>query len=309
MSGFPRDLAVVEPWAASLERSRARRAGPGRSGRRRSLNDPYGARLSELIGVRDPSSAARDLAAPEPWELSLGRSRARRRAAELRFVPAGSRAKRVSLGTLAALSVGPTASMAEGQLAVGAGTPNAEPPTTTEHTIVLSVESEGRQVRLLQQARGGIKVDGIFGPETEQAVRTFQTSRDLAVDGVVGPQTISALHGVAATRALASFHTEIPGEQAAAGATDNQRSAALSTGPQASAPSQVQGRESAKAAAASTGSVRRLQAALHLPRDGEFGPETEAAIRRLQARHGLAVDGVVGPATWRAIDVHGEQTL
>ena len=143
----------------------------------------------------------RDLAEKEPWELSLGRSRARRRAAELRFVPAGTRAKRVSLGALAALTVGPTASLADGQ----AERPRrqrrtAEPPTTTEHTIVLSDGSEGRQVRLLQQALGAIKVDGVFGPETEAAVRAFQASRGLTVDGVVGPLTSAALRGQATAR-------------------------------------------------------------------------------------------------------------
>jgi hypothetical protein len=34
----------------------------------------------------------RDLAEEQPWELSLGRWRARRRGGELRFVPGGSRA-------------------------------------------------------------------------------------------------------------------------------------------------------------------------------------------------------------------------
>src|ERR1019366_7745748 len=106
--------------------------------------------LSALLDARNLKTG-RDLAEEQPWDLSLGRSRARRRAAELRFVPAGSRAKRISLGALAALSVGPTASLAEGQ-AVAAT--SAEPPTTTENSISLSSKSQGRQVELLQQARG-----------------------------------------------------------------------------------------------------------------------------------------------------------
>src|SRR5882762_1970093 len=161
MSGFPRDLAVVDPWDASLERSRARRARGRRSSAAqaaplRATVDAFG--LGSLLRS-EWAPKRRDLAAEELWELSLGRSRARRRAAELRFVPASSRAKRISLGALAALSVGPTAGLAEGQ-AVAAT--SGEPPTTTEHTISLSSESQGRQVELLQEALG-IAADGIYG--------------------------------------------------------------------------------------------------------------------------------------------------
>jgi hypothetical protein len=43
------------------------------------------------------------------------------------------------------------------------------------------------------------KVDGIFGTNTEQAVRAFQTAQGLAVDGVIGPQTWDALFGSASS--------------------------------------------------------------------------------------------------------------
>src|SRR5207248_8920819 len=154
------------------------------------------------------------LAARDLWELSLGRSRARRRAAELRFVPPATRAKRASIGALAALTVGPTASLADGSGSPAATSgPGGGPPTTTEHTITLSLESEGRQVQVLQRALGDIKVDGIFGPETEAAVRAFQTSHGLAQDGVVGPATGSALRAHAATAAsFVSFQGTIPGQ-------------------------------------------------------------------------------------------------
>ncbi|MFI4984790.1 MAG: peptidoglycan-binding protein [Solirubrobacterales bacterium] len=287
MSGFSRDLAVVDPWNASLERSRARRARAGRAGARgRGLTPSDTSALSPLIDARNRALRVRDLAAEEPWQLSLGRSRARRRAVELRFVPASSRAKRISLGALAALTVGPSTSLAEGPAESSAGAPNPEPPTTTEHVIALSAGSEGRQVELLQAALGGIRVDGIFGPETEEAVRQFQATKGLTADGVVGPATSALLGSRAPVRA------------SAAGVRSN-----------ASLASSEAATESGLTESSPTGAVKRLQSALHLTADGEFGPETEAAIRRLQARNGLTVDGVVGPATWSVIGVSGEETL
>src|SRR5271154_3631639 len=221
MPGFPRDLAVVDPWDASLERSRARRA---RAGRRCARNNSNSASpLAALMDARNNLREGRDLADELPWELSLGRSRARRRAAELRFVPAGSRAKRISLGALVALTVGPTAGLADGTAGANPGNASAEPPTTTEHTISLSAGSEGRQVELLQRALGGIKVDGVFGPETEAAVRAFQTSRNLTPDGVVGPLTSASLRSDASAREVTTgVRAELPGEatSTAAGARD-----------------------------------------------------------------------------------------
>lgn len=41
----------------------------------------------------------------------------------------------------------------------------------------------------------GLQIDGIFGPLTYAAVRTFQTRNNLLVDGIVGPQTWGALEG------------------------------------------------------------------------------------------------------------------
>jgi len=279
MSGFPRDLAVVDPWDASLRRSRARRSRAGGAHKRSLYRAPL---MSPAIDAPTSLYDGRDLADEDPWVLSLGRSRARRRAAELRFVPAGARAKRISLGALVALTVAPTASVADGQAAFNSAT-NPEPPTTTEHAITLDAESEGKQVELLQKALGAIKVDGIFGPETEQAVRTFQASRGLTVDGIAGPATSAALRGQApAVASSAGLRSDI----------------SVAPTAQGSAPEQAPGH-----------AVARLQSALRLAVDGEFGPATEAAVRRLQARHGLTVDGIVGPATWGVIGVTSEGTL
>jgi peptidoglycan hydrolase-like protein with peptidoglycan-binding domain len=351
MSGFPRDLAVLEPWELSLLRSRERRQQTAR-GRTRATSRKVSPRsaspnsLSAILDVRNRTAAPRDLAEELPWDLSLGRSRARRRATELRFVPASSRAKRLSLGALAALTAGPAVGIATGVASAGTATPTPEPATTTEHVIVLSSGSEGRQVQLLQQALGSIKVDGIFGPETETAVRSFQSSHGLTVDGIVGPLTSATLRSAGAGSALAAdVQSTIPGETLAGSAqstttteqpesTQNAQQPATDTGgatatqsggtqttsgTQETGATQTQtadvSNESAPASTASTptptpvSAVAQLQHALHLPVDGDFGPETEAAIRRLQARHGLTVDGVVGPSTWSAIGAHEQETL
>ena len=128
MSGSPRDLAVVDHWSASLERSLARRARA--QGRRTRHSVQPSSALSALLDARDGVRQPRDLAEEEPWQLSLGRSRARRRARQLHFVPTSSRAKRVSLGALAALTVGPTVALASGH----SGAPRVAPrPRTGDH--------------------------------------------------------------------------------------------------------------------------------------------------------------------------------
>jgi peptidoglycan hydrolase-like protein with peptidoglycan-binding domain len=63
--------------------------------------------------------------------------------------------------------------------------------------------SQGDAVRGVQsqfQARNGsgdpsqgLRVDGIFGPKTDAAVRGFQQAAGLEVDGIVGPFTWNAL--------------------------------------------------------------------------------------------------------------------
>ncbi|MFX8418131.1 hypothetical protein ABTL59_19845, partial [Acinetobacter baumannii] len=78
---------------ASLARSHARRERAGATRPRAAASGPARA------------GATRDLTDEFTWQLSLGRSRARRRAADLRFVPSSSRARKLSIGTLAALTI------------------------------------------------------------------------------------------------------------------------------------------------------------------------------------------------------------
>ena len=44
--------------------------------------------------------------------------------------------------------------------------------------------------RQLAELGYGVKPDGVFGPETERAVKQFQADFNLTVDGIVGPKTL-----------------------------------------------------------------------------------------------------------------------
>lgn len=61
--------------------------------------------------------------------------------------------------------------------------------------------SSGDDVKTIQTALiasgysvGTAGIDGIFGPDTEAAVKQFQTDHGLTVDGIVGPETATAMN-------------------------------------------------------------------------------------------------------------------
>lgn len=62
---------------------------------------------------------------------------------------------------------------------------------------VLALGARGKFVVALQQRlvelEWELDVDGIFGQDTDDAVREFQEQYELDVDGIVGPQTWAAL--------------------------------------------------------------------------------------------------------------------
>jgi peptidoglycan hydrolase-like protein with peptidoglycan-binding domain len=216
MPVIPRDLATPALWQASTQRSLARREGrpvPASIVRHGLHGDQVGNAARDL--TRD---LTRDLADGEPWQISLGRSRARRRAAKLRFVPARTRAKRISLGALIAFAAAPVAWLGEAggvaQASTGAavGAVEAEvphvasepAPQTAPHvrgprpavgrSTPTTAHASGvrRPVRLLQRLLH-VAVDGEFGPETLAAVERFQRAHGLAANGIVGPRTWAAL--------------------------------------------------------------------------------------------------------------------
>lgn len=79
-----------------------------------------------------------------------------------------------------------------------APTPAPPPPPGPTKEPELRSGMSGDSVRLLQtllneKELAGLKVDGVFGSNTETAVRRFQQRRNLAQDGVAGPNTWAAL--------------------------------------------------------------------------------------------------------------------
>ena len=122
-----------------------------------------------------PDTTARVSRAPEVlFRRSLRASRARRRAAVRR-----RRLLRGRRGLAVALS----------GLAVAAGGAFAQTASPVA----------GNQTAAVQKALG-IPADGIYGPQTRRAVKSFQRAHGLQADGVVGPATLSVL-GVSAKAA------------------------------------------------------------------------------------------------------------
>jgi peptidoglycan hydrolase-like protein with peptidoglycan-binding domain len=75
--------------------------------------------------------------------------------------------------------------------------PGSKPGVPVMPVSVLRLGSQGGDVSLLEEKLAGshlpgvrgIAVDGVFGQQTETAVRNFQSLEGLAVDGIVGPAT------------------------------------------------------------------------------------------------------------------------
>ncbi|MFI5139195.1 MAG: N-acetylmuramoyl-L-alanine amidase [Sphingobacteriales bacterium] len=66
--------------------------------------------------------------------------------------------------------------------------PATEPTGQLRATLSRALTNDPALVKLVQ-AKVGVPADGVFGPDTEAAVRTFQANNNLVPDGIVGPKT------------------------------------------------------------------------------------------------------------------------
>ncbi len=100
--------------------------------------------------------------------------------------------------------------------------PSTTPPTTGLPQATLRQGDRGEAVRTLQQSliRLGYMTEaayntgpGIFGPRTDAALRAFQRDAGITVDGIYGPQTRQALtQALARVQGSASTYTVRPGD-------------------------------------------------------------------------------------------------
>lgn len=125
-----------------------------------------------------------------------------------------------------------------------------------------------------------IVVDGDFGPQTQAAVRRFQTYFGLTADGVVGTSTF--------------LYLGQPTGTAAAGRVFGSRDLRIGNS----------GRDVWILQNRLASTARDYAQALGVPADSSFGPKTQAAVRLFQADFGLTQDGVMGNQTLYQIYLH-----
>ena len=154
------------------------------------------------------------------------------------------------------------------------------PPPPSINRPILRIGARGDAVRELQTllTSWGYRlgsIDGIFGPQTQNAVLAFQRDHGLSADGIVGPITWGAL---------------LNGN----------------TAPPPPPPLPPVNRPTLRIGARGE-DVMVLQLQLHFwlflpgPIDGMFGPLTQNAVMAFQRDRRLTVDGIVGPITWTAL--------
>ncbi|SES00537.1 peptidoglycan-binding protein [Salisediminibacterium halotolerans] len=166
--------------------------------------------------------------------------------------------------------------------------PNLGEASLSADTI-LNTGATGDDVRTVQEEMSdatshSLAIDGIYGPNTREAVLTFQRDNGLQVDGIVGPETISAMSGTSSSSSDSSS-SQASSSGSTSGSWDG---SVLRSGDRGGAVSDLQ-------------SELNDATSHSLTVDGVYGPKTRAAVTAFQQSAGIGVDGIAGPNTYSAI--------
>jgi len=217
------------------------------------------------------------------------------------------------------------------------------PPSPSPAWPIVRYGSQGEDVYTLQYlltARGySLGIDGIFGYETENTVKSFQSAKGVSVDGIVGQQTWSALvitlqtgsSGSAVTALQRQLHYVYGYSLAIDGAFGSETTkwvrafqsyasididgivgpttwrnllglkSGASSGTGGTAPSWPTLRSGSQSEDVRTLQYLLIARGYSLTADGIFGSGTEGKVKAFQSAKGLSVDGIVGPQTWGAL--------
>jgi peptidoglycan hydrolase-like protein with peptidoglycan-binding domain len=166
--------------------------------------------------------------------------------------------------------------------------PGAPGGAPTEDINYLRTGMTGGVIKLLQELLIGLHydcgpdgADGVFGADTERAVRAFQADKGLDVDGIAGPATKTALANAYGSPAP-------PPPAPGSGVPAWPGRFLLLCDPMLSGDDVRQWQE------------QMASRGWRIGVDGWFGLETLAVAKTFQAEKGLVVDGVIGNQTWCA---------
>ncbi|WP_204106286.1 MULTISPECIES: peptidoglycan-binding protein [Spirulina sp. CCY15215] len=152
-------------------------------------------------------------------------------------------------------------------------------------TNILRPGDRGEAVSELQKVLKAIGVfngpiSGVYGQQTELAIRRFQRDRGLIEDGIAGVQTRAAISAVARSQTGSSSPPPSPASPS---------SPPFTLGSQGDAVRQIQ---------------QRLQVLGYFPASptGNYDETTQQAIMQFQRDRALTVDGIVGSQTIIALE-------
>jgi len=128
-------------------------------------------------------------------------------------------------------------------------------------------------------------VDGVYGENTEKAVKEFQKKAGITADGIAGKQTYQALQKYVRTQTTVSRSNS-------SGSDDHWTGQTLKEGDRGQAVKHLQMK------------LQRLGYDVGAV-DGIYGKQTAEAVKSFQKAHRLTADGLAGKSTYHAI----EQTL